>query len=99
MPDIEFVTYQYEGFRSQKSSILSVFLKKYPQKNLNEKEKKDLYRILFEFMNSFSYTELTEIFFSLQLMIKMLSEQPILDKDVMIKDIKTSVLFDLFLKK
>ena len=93
--NINFVVYQYEGFRNQNSCILPKFLNKYPKKYLNENEKKDLYRILFQFRNSYSYEDLTKILFSLQMMIKMLSEQPILDKNVIIKDTFNDFLISL----
>ena len=40
---LEFVIYQFEGFISQNSSILSTFILNYPQKKLDEEQKQVLY--------------------------------------------------------
>ena len=80
---IDYVIYQFEGFRNQNSSILSTFMSMYPQKDLNEEEKK----ILYEFKNEQYSTEiLLKILFSIQLMITFYNEQPNLDKNIKISE-------------
>lgn len=40
---LEFVIYQFQGLRSQNSSILSMFILNYPQKKLDDDQKQILY--------------------------------------------------------
>ena len=69
---LDFVIYQYEGFRNQNSSILSTFITNYPQKALDEEEK----RILYEFRSEqYSTDTIKKILFSIQLMITFYNEQ------------------------
>ena len=69
---LDFVIYQYEGFRNQNSSILSTFITNYPQKALDEEEK----RILYEFRSEqYSTDIIKKILFSIQLMITFYNEQ------------------------
>ena len=80
---IDYVIYQFEGFRNQNSSILSTFINMYPQKELNEEEKK----ILYEFRNEQYSTEvLIKILFSMQLMITFYNEQSTWDNNTAISD-------------
>ena len=80
---IDYVIYQFEGFRNQNSSILSTFISKYPQKQLNEEEKK----ILYDFRSEQYSTEIiTRILFSIQLMITFYNEQPDSDKNIKISE-------------
>ena len=82
---LDFVIYQYEGFRNQNSSILSTFIDKYPQKKLEEDEK----RILYEFRSEqYSIDEFKKILFSIQLMITFYNEQLSVDKnsDILVSD-------------
>ena len=68
---LEFVIYQFEGFRSDNSQILLGFIEKYPQINLDEEQK----QILFNFKNEqYSIDILTKILFSMQLMISYYHE-------------------------
>ena len=72
---LDFVIYQFEGFRNQNSSILSTFINKYPQRKLNKEEEKNLY----DFRNEqFSIDSLKKILFSIQLMITFYNERAIL---------------------
>ena len=81
---IEYVVYQFEGFRSQNSSILSTFIINYPQKNLSEKQKEKLYNFRSE---QYSTESITKILFSIQLMITFYNEQPVYtDKNIRISD-------------
>ena len=69
---LDFVVYQYEGFRNQNSSILSTFIINYPQKKLNKDEKNNLY----EFKNEqLSTDSLKRVLFSIQLMITYYNER------------------------
>ncbi len=70
---IEFVIYQFEGFRSKNSSILSTFILNYPQKKLDEEQKEILYNFRSE---QYSTESITKILFSIQLMITFYNEQP-----------------------
>ena len=74
--EIRFVTYKYEGFRGNKSSIITNFNEKYPQKELN----KDQIKYINDFLNKgdnknklegkkFSKKDIKNMFFSLQLLI------------------------------
>ena len=75
--DIRFVTYKYEGFRGNKSSIITNFNEKYPQKELNEKQIK----YIEDFINKgdkkknklekkiFDKKDIKNMLFSLQLLI------------------------------
>ena len=57
---LEFVIYQFEGFRNQNSSILRTFISNYPQKLLDEDQK----RILSIFRNEqYSIESIIKIFF------------------------------------
>jgi len=68
---IEFVIYQFEGFRNAHSGVLISFISKYPQTTLNEQQK----HILFEFKNKLNSTDvIIKILFSLQLMINHYNE-------------------------
>ena len=81
---IEYVVYQFEGFRSQNSSILSTFIFNYPQKNLNEEQKEILYNFRSE---QYSTESITKILFSIQLMITFYNEQPTYsDKNIKISE-------------
>ena len=63
---LDFVIYQFKGFRNQNSSIISTFLEKYPQKRLNDEEK----IILYDFnCDQYSFEIKIKILFSIQLMI------------------------------
>ena len=42
--EIEFVTYQFEGFRNKHSDLLSSFLLHYPQTKLDDQKKQSLYK-------------------------------------------------------
>ena len=70
---LEFVIYQFEGFRSQNSSILSTFISNYPQKMLDDEQKKNLYNFRSE---QYSTESITKILFSIQLMITFYNERP-----------------------
>ena len=80
---LDYVIYQYEGFRNQNSSILSTFIGKYPQQELVEEEKKILYDFGSE---QYSTDAKKKILFSIQLMITYYNEQLILDKNTLINE-------------
>ena len=80
---LDFVIYQFEGFRNQNSSILSTFIEKYPQKNLNEEEKTVLYDFRSE---QYSTENIMKILFSIQLMITFYNELPNLGENIRISE-------------
>ena len=81
---LEFVIYQFEGFRSQNSSILSTFILNYPQKKLDEDQKQVLYNFRSE---QYSTESIIKILFSIQLMITFYNETPpYTDKNIKIND-------------
>ena len=80
--NIDFVIYHNEEFRSDNSSILSTFFSKYSPKKLNQLEQKFLHN----FKNEYSSEFIKQIYFSLQSMIKLYSELPSLDQDILIKE-------------
>jgi hypothetical protein len=79
--EIDFVIYQFEGFR-QNSSILSGFMLKYQQITLDNEQRNFLYN----FRNDqYSSETIIRILFSIQLMITFYNEQPeFIDKDMRI---------------
>ena len=80
---LDFVIYQYEGFRNQNSSVLTTFISQYPQEDLNEGEKK----ILYDFRNEqYSTDSIKKILFSIQLMITFYTEQLTPDKNALISE-------------
>ena len=81
---LEFVIYQFEGFRNQNSSIVTTFISNYPQKLLDEDQK----RILSIFRNEqYSIESNIKILFSIQLMIIFYSEHATYsDKNIRIID-------------
>ena len=80
---LDFVIYQFEGFRNQNSSILSTFIEKYPQKTLNEEEKK----ILYDFnCDQYSIEIKMKILFSIQLMITFYNDFPNSDENTIVSD-------------
>ena len=81
---LEFVIYQFEGFRSQNSSILSTFILNYPQKKLDDDQKQILYNFRSE---QYSTESITKILFSIQLMITFYNDQPpYTDKNIRISE-------------
>ena len=70
---IKFVTYCYEGFRGEKSSILIDFIELYPQKELNQEEKNKLYDYVIEKNLNYTY-DFTQFMFSVQLIIYYLTQ-------------------------
>ena len=66
-----YVIYQYESFRNNNSSIIPNFCENYPQIELKEKEKQDLYNFKEKLESNDS---IKNILFSIQLLIFYLSE-------------------------
>ena len=89
---IDFVTYQFEGFR-QNSTILSDFMINFPQKLLDENEKEFLYK----FKNDqYSSESIIRILFSIQLMITFYNDQKDIIKDPNNKNIQIIETFEIF---
>ena len=76
--------YQFEGLRSQNSSILSKFILNYPQKKLDDDQKQILYNSRSE---QYSTESIIKILFSIQLMITFYNDQPpYTDKNIRIRE-------------
>ena len=78
--DLRFVTYKYEGFRGNKSSIITNFNEKYPQRELN----KDQIQYIFNYINKEDLIDkknnsikknVKKIVFSLQLLIDYIQRE------------------------
>ena len=78
--ELRFVTYKYEGFRGNKSSIITNFNEKYPQKELN----KEQIKYIFDFINKEDEINkknntikknIKKILFSLQLLIDYIQRE------------------------
>ena len=80
--DIRFVTYKYEGFRGNKSNIITNFNEKYPKKELNENQ----INYIFKFINKEDFIDkktktnsfrknIKKILFSLQLLIDYIQRE------------------------
>jgi hypothetical protein len=66
---IKFVTYLYEGFRGENSTVLKDYISKYNQRELDEQEKDLLYDLLEENRNSRFYND---VFASLQILMNQI---------------------------
>ena len=79
--DIRFVTYKYEGFRGNKSSIITNFNEKYPQRELNKNQILYIFDFiskgdLFDKKNKTSNKKkIKNILFSLQLLIDYIQRE------------------------
>ena len=81
---IDYVIYQFEGFRNQNSSILIKFTFNYPQKILNDEQKLKLYDFRREHNSPESQMK---ILFTIQLMITFYNERTIYsDKNIKIAE-------------
>ena len=79
-----YVIYQYESFRNNNSSIIPNFCYNYPQVELNEKEKQDLYNFRDKMESNDSNKK---ILFSIQILIFYLSDSKEFDRNKKIKEI------------
>ena len=86
---LKFVTFCFEGFRKNKSSVLTDFDEKYKQVPLEPKKKQAIYDIIKDQLNE-QAEDLTKILFSIQLLIYYLTQERQNEKD----EIKT-ILGDL----
>ena len=80
--ELRFVTYKYEGFRGNKSSIITNFNEKYPQRQLTIEQTKYIYDFLNKGDNKnklgekkFEKKEIKNMLFSLQLLIDYLQRE------------------------
>ena len=79
--DIRFVTYKYEGFRGNKSSIITNFNEKYPQRELNKNQIAYIFDFIFkedliDKKNKASNKKnIKKILFSLQLLIDYIQRE------------------------
>ena len=90
--ELNFVTFWSEGFRGGRSQILSSFYLKYPQKDLNDKEKENIMKYIDNknkekmAKNNMNY-DFKEFFGSLQMLIFYLTEQGFMKIDTSIKNV------------
>ena len=90
--DLNFVTFWSEGFRGGRSQILSSFYLKYPQKDLNDKERENIMKYIDNknkdkmAKNNMNY-DFKEFFGSLQMLIFYLTEQGLMKKEAKIKNV------------
>ena len=80
---IRFVTYLYEGFRGENSTVLKDYINKYSQRELDETEKESLYNLLEENRNSRFYND---VFASLQILMNQIIKENY-EKNLMIYNI------------
>jgi hypothetical protein len=84
--ELNFVTFWSEGFRGGRSQILSSFYLKYPQKDLNDREKENIMKYIDNknkekmAKNNMNY-DFKEFFGSLQMLIFYLNEQGLMKSD------------------
>ena len=71
---LKFVTYCFEGFRGNKSSVLSDFSGKYKQKPLNIETKQNIYNLIKDKLEN-QNEDLSKILFSIQLLIYYLTQE------------------------
>ena len=83
---LKFVTFCFEGFRGNKTSVLTDFADKYKQVPLNLANKQIIYDIIKEKFNG-QHEELSNILFSIQLLIYYLTQERQNEKD----EIKTII--------
>ena len=69
---IKFITYLYEGFRGENSTVLKDYINKYNPKDLDEIEKDSLYKLLEENRNSRFYND---VFASLQILMNQIIKE------------------------
>ncbi len=70
---LKFVTYNFEGFRGNKSNVLIDFSEKYKQEPLSLENKQTIYDIIIENYNDANKEGVSKILFSLQLLIYYLT--------------------------
>ena len=70
---IRFITYLYEGFRGNNSSVLVDYNEKYNEKDLNEEEKKCINELIKENNNNSKF--FSEVFSSLQILMNQILKE------------------------
>ena len=83
---LKFVTFCFEGFRKNKSSVLTDFVDKYKQVPLEPRKKQAIYDIIKNQFNE-QAEELTKILFSIQLLLYYLTQERQNERD----EIKTII--------
>ena len=78
---LNFVTYWSECFRGGRSDTLKTFYEKYPQKSLNNNEKKIITNYINSIISGNNYYDFKEFFGSLQLLIFYLSNNDVKKDD------------------
>ena len=72
---LKFVTFCFEGFRGKKSSVFITFSEKYKEKVLSIEKKQEIYNIIAGELNKQKEDELTNILFSIQLLMYYLTQE------------------------
>ena len=83
--NLKFITYCFEGFRGNKSVILSDFINMYHQLELNIERKQNIY---FYIKNNLEINNILKIYFSIQSIINYLTEEKKDEKEDLNKIIK-----------
>ena len=86
---LRYVIYQYEGFRGNKSNIITNFIEKYSVRELNNEE----LRIILNFKNKYEKKEekkMINILFSLQILIDIILEKNYNKNDLLSKIIENN---------
>ncbi len=80
--EIRFIMYRYEGFRGNKSSIITNFNEKYPQKELNKEQVKYIFNFINrqevrdkKSINNINKKNIKNILFSIQLLIDYIQRE------------------------
>ena len=80
--EIRFIMYKYEGFRGKKSSIITNFNEKYPQRELNKEQVKYIFKFINKEdinnkknNNNINKKNIKKILFSLQLLIDYIQRE------------------------
>ena len=83
---LDFVVYQFEGFRSQNSSVLAEFTLNFPQIELNEDQKDILYKFNKD-SEQYSIESKLKILFSIQIMITYYIDRiSMFNKDILVSE-------------
>ena len=99
---LRYIVYQFEGFRGNKSNIMTIFIEKYKARELNNKE----LEIIMNYKNPFEKREskkMTDFLFSLQILIDIILEKNYAKTELISKIIEQNnineslnILTDLF---
>ena len=78
---LKFVTFCFEGFRGNKSSVFIDFSDKYKENPLTKEKKQEIYNIIAGHLNNQKEDELSNILFSIQLLMYYLTQERHTEKE------------------